>query len=449
MLECPSCGKGNPEGARFCNGCGAPLAVAPAGVRKTVTILFCDMVGSTALADGSDPEVLGGQMALYHAELRKILERHGGTVEKFIGDAAMAVFGLPSAHEDDALRAIRAAFEITHAVGALGFEVRTGINTGQVVAGEGETLVTGDAVNGAARLEQSAAAGEVLIGELTERLARGAIRSEPVEPLHVKGKATPVAAHRLLSIETAAEAVARRYDAPFVGRSNEIAALKRVLSTAVERSKPQLATIVGPPGIGKSRLVRELVASSAARVVLGRCLSYGQGITYWPLQEIAAQIGDLNVALGVGQEAELAAERLAAAWNETAATPDEIAWGFRRLFESLAQVEPLIIVLDDIHWAEPTLLDLIEYLADFARDAPILILCTSRAELMDSRPAWITPRANATLLTLEPLDREQVDTLVDQLDDLPASIRKRIIEFGRRQPTLRGAADRDARRDCC
>jgi predicted ATPase len=243
-----------------------------------------------------------------------------------------------------------------------------------------------------------------------------------------------VAAHRLLDVEAAAEAVARRQDAPFVGRSNEIAALERALSTAAEQRQPQLATIVGPPGIGKSRLVRELIAKSAARVVVGRCLSYGQGITYWPLQEIAAQIGDVNAALGRGEEAELAAERLAAALGETAATPDEIAWGFRKLFEALAQLQPLIIVIDDIHWAEPTLLDLIEYLADFARDAPMLILCTARAELLEGRPAWSMPRSNAILLTLEPLDQEQVEVLVDQLDELPTSDRMRIINAAEGNP---------------
>jgi class 3 adenylate cyclase len=192
-VVCAQCGQENPGGARFCNACAAPLAAeSPVGVRKTVTVLFCDLVGSTSLGDRADPELLRELMARYHAELRTILERHGGTVEKFVGDAAMAVFGIPRAHEDDALRAVRAAAEIRAAVGRLGLEARTGVNTGEVVAGRGDTLVTGDAVNIAARLEQAARPGEVLVGEGVHALVRDAVRDEPVGPLELKGKAKPV-----------------------------------------------------------------------------------------------------------------------------------------------------------------------------------------------------------------------------------------------------------------
>src|SRR5919109_1902040 len=201
MQVCGRCGQGNPDAARFCNACAAPLAAeAPSGVRKTVSILFCDLVGSTSLGDHADPEVLRDLMSRYHAELRAILERHGGTVEKFVGDAAMAVFGIPRAHEDDALRAVRAADEIRSAVARLGLQVRTGVNTGEVVASAAETLVTGDAVNVAARLEQAANGGEVLLGELTHALVRNAVQDEPVEPLALKGKAKPVPAYRLLEL---------------------------------------------------------------------------------------------------------------------------------------------------------------------------------------------------------------------------------------------------------
>ena len=248
-------------------------------MRKTVTVVFCDLVGSTAMGDGADPEVLRGQMAQYHRQLKTILELHGGTVEKFIGDAAMAVFGLPSAHEDDALRALRAAVEMRSAVGTLGFEVRIGINTGEVVAGEGETLVTGDAVNIAARLEQAARTGEILVGQLTERLVRDAVRTDRLEPLVVKGKAEPVTAYRVLEVDPHLLPV-RRADAPFVGREHELEQLRAALDAAVTGQQPQLATIVGPPGIGKSRLVRELIDTTRARIVAGRCLAYGQGITY-------------------------------------------------------------------------------------------------------------------------------------------------------------------------
>src|SRR5919204_1611036 len=200
MAICGQCGSENAEGARFCSACGAALAVTAPSVRKTVTVLFCDLVGSTALGDRADPEILREVMARYHAELRAILERHGGTVEKFVGDAAMAVFGLPQAHEDDALRAVRAAAEIRQAVDKLELQVRIGVNTGEIVAGEGETLVTGDAVNVAARLEQAAGTGDILLGEATRALVHDAVRIEPVGPLELKGKAEPVSACRLLEL---------------------------------------------------------------------------------------------------------------------------------------------------------------------------------------------------------------------------------------------------------
>jgi class 3 adenylate cyclase len=272
---CLQCGEENPEGARFCNACAAPLAVeAPAGVRKTVTVIFCDLVGSTALGERTDPELLREVMARYHAELRTILELHGGTVEKFVGDGAMAVFGIPQVHEDDALRAVRAADEMRAAVAAHGLEVRIGVNTGEVVAGSGETLVTGDAVNVAARLEQAARAGEILFGEQTERLVRDGVRTESIDPLGLKGKAEPVRAYRLLELLPDVPAFTRPLEASFVGRERELETLERTLTRAIEEHSPQLSTVVGPPGIGKSRLARELIQRSDARIVVGRCLSY-------------------------------------------------------------------------------------------------------------------------------------------------------------------------------
>ena len=433
MLECPSCRTGNQDSALFCSACGTKLTPAPSSVRKVVTVLFCDLVGSTALGDGADPEVLREQMARYHAELRRILENHGGTVEKFIGDAVMAVFGLPMTHEDDALRAVRAASEITGSTHTLGLSVRIGINTGEVVAGEGETLVAGDAVNVAARLEQSASSGEILIGELTERLVRDQTSTQPVNELSVKeGRA--VRAYRLLEDPGVRQELRERQSSAFVGRTAELLVLERALARATEDGLPQLATVVGPPGIGKSRLVRELVDRSRARIVAGRCLSYGQGITYWPLQEIAQQIGDVGLALGSGANAKLAAARLDAALGDTPATPDEIAWGFRTLFESLARKQPLIVVIDDIHWAEPALLDLIQYLADFSRDAPLLVLCTARAELLEIRPEWSAPRPNATVVILEPLPASDAETLVEQLAAVSSIDRQRIIDAAEGNP---------------
>jgi class 3 adenylate cyclase/tetratricopeptide (TPR) repeat protein len=423
-------------GARFCSACGVALAADEApGSRKTVSVVFCDLVGSTALGERSDPEVLRELMRRYHAELRAILERHGGSVEKFVGDAAMAVFGVPRVHEDDALRAVRAAVEMRDAVGPLGLEVRIGVNTGEVVAGAGETLVTGDAINVAARLEQAAMGGEILIGEATEQLVRDAVRTESVEPLRLKGKSEPVTAFRVAEVVAGAPAFTRRIDAPFVGRGRELETLEAAFAAAVERRVAQLATIVGPPGIGKSRLARELLQRIDARVLVGRCLSYGEGITYWPLAEIVSQLGDLGLVLR-GEEADLAAYRIGAALGtvESSVSPEEIAWGFRKLLEALARERPLIVVVDDIHWAEPALLDLIESIATFAQDAPLLLLCMARGELFEQRPSWTAPRPNATLVTLEPLFGDEVEWLVEQLGSLSGAVKGRIVEAAEGNP---------------
>jgi class 3 adenylate cyclase/tetratricopeptide (TPR) repeat protein len=437
MAGCPSCGRENADDARFCSGCGTELAIARSEeVRKTVTVVFCDLVGSTALGDHADPEVLREQMSRYHAELRAILERHGGTVEKFVGDAAMAIFGMPQVHEDDAQRAVRASVEMRDAVAALGLSVRIGINTGEVVAGTGETLATGDAVNVAARLEQVAGAGDVLIGATTERLVRNSTRAEPVGPLVLKGKSAPVAAFRVFELVDDIPAFTRPIDRPFVGRREELARLESALAIAAETRTPQLATIVGPPGIGKSRLVRELVGRTEARIVVGRCLPYGEGITYWPIQEIVSQIGDLHAALGDASDAELATVRIEAALGatDTPVSPEDIAWGIRRLFETLAAREPLVVVFDDIHWAEATLLDLIEYLATFVQDVQVFILCTARPDLFELRPTWTAPRLNATVLVLEPLSDSDSEVLVDELGDLGVEKRERIVRAAEGNP---------------
>jgi class 3 adenylate cyclase/tetratricopeptide (TPR) repeat protein len=433
---CTSCGQDNPAASRFCGACGALLPEHSQDVRKTVTVVFCDLVGSTALGERTDPEVLRELMTRYHAELRAILERHGGTVEKFVGDAAMAIFGLPQVHEDDALRAVRAAVEMRDAVSALGLEVRVGVNTGEIVAGTGETLATGDAVNVAARLEQTAGPREILIGTTTERLVRDAVRAEAVEPLALKGKSEPVPAFRLLELRDAVPAYTRRIDAPFVGRDEELEKLRDALATAVETRTPQLATIVGPPGIGKSRLARELLGRIEARVVVGRCIPYGEAITYWPLQEIASQVGDLRPALLSAPDAELISIRIEAALGvtETPVSPEEIAWGVRRLLETVASSTALVVVFDDIHWAEPTFLDLIEYVAAFATEVPLFILCTARPDLFEPRPAWATPKPNATLHTLHALSADESALLVEQLGHLPEASRARIVDRAEGNP---------------
>jgi class 3 adenylate cyclase/tetratricopeptide (TPR) repeat protein len=401
--------------------------------RKTVTIVFADVTGSTALGEQTDPEAMRRIMERYFEEMRSVLEKHGGTVEKFIGDAVMAVFGIPQVHEDDALRAVRAAAEMRERLAALNEEferergitiaVRTGVNTGEVVAGDpsaGQAFATGDAVNLAARLEQAAEPGDILLGPVTHELVREAVRAESVEPLDLKGKTQAVKAWRLVDVLPGIPAFTRRLDAPFVGRADELARLYQAYETARDGSLCQLVTITGAPGVGKSRLVRELIKSvgNEARVVVGRCLSYGDGITYWPLAEIIREVAGSDTRGGLGEllvaeaDAALATERLLAAIGATdePARTEEIFWATRLLFERLAHERPLIAVVDDIHWAEPTLLDLIEYLVGFAR-APVLVACTARPDLFDARPHW--PRRSA--VELEALDDDEATTLIDAL----------------------------------
>jgi class 3 adenylate cyclase len=255
--------------------------------RKTVTVLFCDVTGSTALGESIDPEALREVLAGYFKRMKAIVESHGGTVEKFIGDAVMAVFGAPAAHEDDALRAVRAAAEMRNALPELGLEARIGLNTGMVVTGTEERLATGDAVNVAARLEQAAEPGEVLLGEPTLELVREAVEAEPVEPLELKGKTQPVPAHRLVHLREAPE---RRHETPFVGRDRELALVREAWGRALSEKRCELVTIVGDAGVGKSRLVAEALAPVEAKVVRGRCLPYGEGITYWPVVEVLKQL---------------------------------------------------------------------------------------------------------------------------------------------------------------
>jgi predicted ATPase len=369
-------------------------------------------------------------MERYFGEMRSILERHGGTVEKFIGDAVMAVFGIPAAHEDDALRAVRAAVEMRARLAELNDElarergvtlaVRTGINTGEVVAGDptqGHFYASGDAVNVAARLEQAAAPGEILLGEHTHRLVRDAIHAEPLEPMALKGKAHVVRPYRLLELIEGAPALERRFDAPFVGREKELGRLVASFERSVTERKPMLVTVLGPAGIGKTRLAAEFAAdiNQRAAVLQGRCLSYGEGITFWALEEILRSLPQRPV--GVPDP-------------EQAASIEETFFAYRKLFEALAQERPLAVVLEDIHWAEPTLLDLVEHVVEWTREAPLQIVCLARPELLDDRPGW-----SGEVLTLNPLPAKEAEALVAGLaPEVDLELRARATEVAEGNP---------------
>ncbi len=418
-----------------------------------MTVVFCDVTGSTAMGERLDPESLRRVMSRYFAEMRAALERHGGTVEKFIGDAVMAVFGVPAIHEDDALRAVRAAAEMREALEALNKELerdhgvslaaRIGVNTGQVVAGDqGDTLVTGDAVNVAARLEQAADPGTVLIGEETLRLVRDAVVVEAMPPLEVKGKSEPLAAFRLVQVTAGVAGVARRLDSPMVGRERELARLRETFEAAIVDRSCQLFTILGTPGVGKSRLVEEFLGSlGEATVLRGRCLPYGEGITFFPVGEVlkeAAGLDDFDApdeierkicaVLGPdGPACSTLAQLFGAAEHDSSV--EETFWAVRSFLEAVAQTAPLALVFDDIHWGEPTFLDLIEHITGWAREAPILVLCLARPELLDERAGWGRGN-NATTISLEPLSDDECGNLIGNLlgrAALPEEARDRIL----------------------
>ncbi|HEU0247492.1 MAG TPA: adenylate/guanylate cyclase domain-containing protein [Gaiellaceae bacterium] len=439
MQECRECGQANPDGFRLCGMCGSPLGVEEPERRKPATLLFCDMSGSTAMGERVDAESVRELMFRYFHEMRSALERHGGTVEKFIGDAVMAVFGVPEVHEDDALRAVRAAMEMRERLASLNEELerrfgtrvslRIGVNTGEVVAGESssrQALVTGDAVNVAARLEQAAAPDEILLGEATYRLVRDAVSAAAVQPLQAKGKSNPLRAYRLLGLIGDGPARSRRLHRRIVGRAAELRALERTFADAFSERRCAMVTIVGHPGVGKSRLAEEFVSLVAgdARVLGGRCLAYGEGITFWALAEIVRQAAGIRdedtqetargrLAALVHGEADGAeiAERVAQAIGlaRGTASASEIAWAIRKLFEGLARRRPLVLLVDDLQWAEPTFLDVLTALVDSVADAPILLLCLARPELIERG------RRFDTTIALEPLGESESMRLIEDV----------------------------------
>ena len=394
-----------------------------------MTVVFADVVGSTALGERVDPETLRWAMQRWFERMVGAIEGHGGTVENFIGDAVMGVFGVPIVHEDDALRAVRAAAEMREEVAALRGELRSergiefgmriGVNTGEAVTGaspSGGHFTAGDIVNVAARLEQAARPGDILLGRDTFTLVRHAVEAEPVAPLTVKGKREVVEAHRLLGVATDARGRPERPRAPMFGRERERRRLLDTFHQAVADSSCQLFTVLGAAGVGKSRLVAEVLETidGAATVAVGRCLPYGDGLTWWPLVEALGATGLLERA---GPDAADAAARVSDLLGSSgvAVSHDDACWAVRKVLEALGRERPIVLVVDDLQWAEPTFVDVIEHVADWARESPLLLLIMARPELLDARPGWGGGKPNATSVLLEPLGETEAGDLLRHL----------------------------------
>ncbi len=532
---CPNCGAENPSTARFCNQCGHPLQPEPAGKprepsdvlplggaaelaarptavesgvhdgedraeeRRIVSVLFADITSSTALAEGLDAEDVRSLLAGFFATMARQIHRHGGTVEKYIGDAVMAVFGSPVAHEDDPIRAVRAAFDMREALrrynaeraaedgAAPELQMRIGINTGEVVAASGaaegrDFLITGDAVNVAARLQQSAAPGAILLGPRTYRATKGVVVSQALPPLKLRGKSAPARPWEALSlVDSAAPPMSRPRGvqglrAPLVGRDVELSLLRTVAARVAGERRPHLVTLLGAPGIGKTRLAREFVGEAAAApgehpiVLEGRCPQYGEAITYWPLTEMLRALCDfsalepaasarskvLEKVRGILREAgrdedpdvlatylgytigvESGARRDALLPRDGQQLQDGLLRAWRVFFEALAAPHGLIVLIDDIHWADGALLNLLGYIAERAARVPLLLLCPARPELLERRPDWGGGKRNYVMISLEALSPSDAERLVRALlpgDGIPESLRKGILRQGEGNP---------------
>ncbi|MEP6476487.1 MAG: adenylate/guanylate cyclase domain-containing protein [Actinomycetota bacterium] len=443
-----------------------PYASTAGHARKVVTVVFCDVVGSTPLAEDLEPERVRGVLSRFFEEMRTVLERHGGSVEKYIGDAVMAVFGTPVVHEDDAVRAVRAAADMREALKALNADLertiglsiatRTGVNTGEVTLGDAERgpAILGDAVNTAARLQQAAPPGGILLGRDTYRLVRGSVRVGEASSLVLKGKGEAVTAYPLVELTREIAEGPPRARPPLVGRAEELRAIRVVFDEAVRDRACRLLTVVGLAGVGKSRLAAEFAASlgEEAIAVTGRCLPYGDGITFWPVAEIVWHLAGIDThdpaetartklatLLEGSDEERMLFDRVAAATGlESGTAPmQETFWAIRRLLEWVGRRGPLVVTFDDLHRAEPALLDLIDYLLGSCRDVPILLLCLARQDLFEERPDWLVQAPAASTLHLEPLDHVQTDELIEEIlhgETIDHGVRGRIAEVGGGNP---------------
>jgi class 3 adenylate cyclase/tetratricopeptide (TPR) repeat protein len=470
MAICPACGKENPDGFAFCGFCTASLSAPGRSVgareRKVVSVLFCDLVGFTATSATADPEEVQARIAPYHTQTRKRIEAFGGTVEKFIGDAVMAVFGAPAAHEDDPERAVRAGLAVLEAIEelnaadtSLALSVRVGVNTGDAVVSLhgrpelGEAMVAGDVVNTAARIQSQAPVNGVAVGEGTFRATERVFEYEVLEPIDAKGKTEPVAVWRALRpIARFGSDVIRSMTTPLVGRDLDFTLLRGTFDKAVAERAVQLVTVAGEPGVGKSRLVAELFAYADALDGLviwrqGRCLPYGEGITFWALGEILkAHAGifesdppnvvtaKLEAALSESDDRPWLRARLLPLCGIDPGEPaaqEELFTAWRRFLESIAERAPLVLVVDDVHWADPALLAFLEHLADWAQGVPLLVVCTARPELYEMRPGWGTGVRNHTAINLSPLSDTDTAKLVSALLEravLPAETQRLLLE---------------------
>ncbi len=446
----------------------ARVEPGPHDSRRTVTILFSDLVGSTALGERLDPELLRGVLTRYFATMAAEIEAHGGVVEKYVGDAIMAVFGLSTIHEDDALRATRAALDMRERLATLNtalateseitLAARTGVATGEVVTGDpatGGTLATGDAINIAARLQQAANPGEIILAAATWRLVRHEVETEPLAPVEAKGKSAPVAAARLVGIRPPSGDPAARSGngTSLLGRAAELDRLEAQFVSTTQARQAHLVMVIAPAGTGKSRLVAEAVArlGDRAAVLRGRCLSYGQGITWWPLRGIlhaAANITEdddastarskLDSLVTGTRDADVIAERLATivGLSDLPAPAEELLWAARRALESLARGRPLVLVVEDIHWAEAALLELLDQIANID-GVPILVICPARPELRETAAGWGVDPSRFTWLELGALDQVASVALMDSVPGgfaLAPVLRERVLTIAEGNP---------------
>lgn len=398
--------------------------------RKLASVLFVDLVDSTELVADADPEVVRRRVSRFFDQVSHCIVTHGGIVEKFAGDAVMAAFGIPLAHEDDAERAVRAGLATLERVKELNLHARIGIESGEVVTEDAEsTFATGEAVNLAARLQQQAGVDEILVGPAAARLVRGRVELESRPPLDLRGWREPVAASRVVCV-TEFGAPLAAIEAPLVGRESELDLLETTFGRTARDARATLVTLYGDPGVGKSRLAREFVDGlEGATILKGRCLPYGEGVTYWPIGEM------VKASAGIADDDPLdrAQEKLRACCEDEAVadllglavgvleavegerSPQEIAWAVRAWAEQLAKAQPLVLVFEDVHWGEEPLLELVEHLAAWVREAPLLLLCLARPELLDVRPTWGGGRVRAMTLELEPLPLVESAELVSAL----------------------------------